>query len=140
MNLLRDMSRSKISRSLGLFMILLLGCDYDGYHFIGTFPVRVAAENQALGYLAEEYDELPNDSFKKVFYGYHKNNATTRNAIWYNKTTSQLGIERDFKKGCSCLWTGINRVVLERLVSDKKGLFNAKYLANPNPITCQKEL
>ncbi|GAB2594896.1 hypothetical protein [Spirosoma areae] len=121
-----------------LLSSLLVGCDIaaitGGYHDLGRFSSRIAAQNHAIATIFKKYGSLPNKGYYKVTYA-NANSLPTEhreNALWYNKSDSTLALEVDVNSGTVCNWQQVSRAVLERATKSVDGLSKIDSLAKPN--------
>jgi hypothetical protein len=129
-----------MKRYVILFVVLvaglLSGCRgtewYKEYEDIGSFPNRVAAEQNALRHFQTWHGRLSNKDDTKVLFAFKSRGDTLwSNAVWYHKKEHRLVLETDIHSGISCSWEGVDKPVLDELVRQQRGLIAADSLAQP---------
>ena len=120
-----------------LLIVSLIGCspDFlaDTYKDIGTFNTRIEAQNQAINYLFNRYDALPQSKNYQVLYSFRDAGPNTRskNGLHFNKEYNQLSLETDPGSGYVCRWRKVDRTILEQSLKSSNSLSKIDSLAEP---------
>ena len=129
----------KILRNSCLLLLgSIVGCTSnpfsDGYKDIGTFDTKLEAQNQAVAHILERYNSLPDNEDYKVLYNFRdaRPGNTSRNSLWYNKSSTSLAIEQDIHSGATCRWKDVGKAVLEQAIKSSNSMMRIDSISAPN--------
>jgi hypothetical protein len=106
---------------------------------LGIYDTRVEAQNKAISHILEKYESLPKDGYYKVVYSFRDNapNTRSKNSLWYNRGSKELGLEKDVNSGPACLWQEVSKSILEQAGKSTDGMIRVDSLSKPYQPTSQ---
>ncbi|MDR6193859.1 hypothetical protein [Siphonobacter sp. SORGH_AS_0500] len=89
--------------------------DLFGYHDIGNFPSKAAAQKEALHHLSNRFYLIFGNDYK-IIYRFEEKGSLKPEAMHYNGSTHFFGLENDIHSGPSIAWKNINHSQIKHLL------------------------